>query len=323
MSSVTQKKIRFSDYHPAPVDFLAEIIDGLSSTPKSIPPKFLYDEAGSRLFDQICDVPEYYLTRTETRILRQNAGEIARVIGQNCFLIEPGSGSSHKIRLLLEALKPSTYMPMDISKHHLLKSAQNLAHDYPWLDIHAACADFTTDLVIPGRDRRTRNVVFFPGSSIGNFERADAVAFLRRLGEMAGQDGGLLIGIDLKKDPAVLEAAYNDRQGITARFNKHLLERINQELGGDFDLSSFRHHAFYNEGPGRIEIHLVSTRHQYATVAGHRFEFSEGESIHTENSYKYTIDEFRKIAATAGFHAVQSWSDESDLFNVQYLEYSA
>ena len=322
MSGATQKKIRFSDYHPAPVDFQAEIIAGLSSRPKTIPPKFFYDEVGSRLFDRICDAPEYYLTRTETQILRQHAGEIARVIGQNCFLIEPGSGSSHKIRLLLEALKPSAYMPVDISKHHLLKSARNLAHDYPWLDIHAACADFTTDLIIPEQNRRTRNVVFFPGSSIGNFERADAVAFLRRLGEMAGADGGLLIGIDLKKDPSVLEAAYNDRQGITAQFNKHLLERINLELGGDFDLSSFSHRAFYNEGPGRIEMHLVSSRYQTATVRAHRFEFDEGESIHTENSYKYSSDGFREIAASAGFHAVQSWSDEAKLFSVQYLEYT-
>ena len=323
MAVAAQKKIRFSDYHPPPVDFRADVIDGLSNRQKTIPPKFLYDETGSRLFDTICHLPEYYLTRTETQILHENADDIASIIGQNCFLIEPGSGSSHKIRLLLEALKPSTYMPMDISKHHLLKSAQRLASDYPWLDIHAACADFTTDLVMtPVQGSRERNVIFFPGSSIGNFERHDAEDFLRRLGEMAGQEGGLLIGIDLKKDKSILEAAYNDRQGITAQFNRNLLTRINNELGGDFDLSSFRHRAFYNESRSRIEMHLVSSRRQTVTVDDEKFEFIAEESIHTENSYKYTTDEFNSIAATAGFCAVRSWTDRSKLFSVHYLEFT-
>ena len=321
MPAGPHKKIRFSDYHPPPVDFQAEVIAGLGKHVKAIPPKFFYDETGSRLFDAICHLPEYYLTRSEIQILRDNAEQIADVMGKHCYLVEPGSGSSHKIRLLLEALRPSTYMPVDISKHHLLKSAQSLAEDYPWLDIHAACADFTAKLIIPEQDDPARNVVFFPGSSIGNFEKEDAIRFLRRLGETAGTGGGLLIGIDLEKDRAILEAAYNDRNGITAQFNKNLLQRINNELDGDFDLATFRHRAFYNEVRHRIEIHLVSTRPQTVTVAGRHFDFRMNESIHTENSYKYSIEEFRTIAAAAGYRAVQSWVDPQRLFNVQFLEY--
>ncbi|MGD8569043.1 MAG: L-histidine N(alpha)-methyltransferase [Gammaproteobacteria bacterium] len=314
--------VLFSDYHPAPADFFGEVIDGLARQPKGIPPKFFYDAKGSQLFDAICELPEYYPTRTETGILKQNANDIAKTIGENSFIIEPGSGSGHKIRLLLDALKPHTYMPMDISREHLLNAARQLAVDFPWLEVHAACADFTTELTIPEHNQHEHKIAFFPGSSIGNFEPTDAAAFLRHLGDIVGKNGGLLIGVDLKKDSAILNAAYNDAQGITAQFNKNLLTRINRELYADFNVNNFEHNAFYNEDRGRVEMHLVSKCKQTVNVNDRVFEFADGETIHTENSYKYTLDEFRELASGAGYNPVKVWTDKDNLFSLQFYEFA-
>lgn len=316
-----QNNIRFTDYHPAPADFFAEVIDGLRQRPKAIAPKFFYDAHGSRLFDAICELEEYYPTRTEMQILTSHAEEIAGIIGESSFVIEPGSGSSTKVRLLLDDLKPHTYMPMDISRQHLLKAAQLLADEYPWLEIHAACADFTTKLEIPEQPDAASKVAFFPGSSIGNFEPRAAQTFLAHLGETVGAGGGLLIGVDLEKDPEMLHAAYNDSDGITADFNLNLLTRINRELHADFDLDSFEHNAFYNRQLGRIEMHLVSRINQSVEVGQHTFNFSQGESIHTECSYKYTVRDFQALAAAAGFKSIKVWTDPDSLFSVHYFEF--
>ena len=321
MQVALQHNVQFTDYHPAPVDFFAEVMDGLRQRPKAIAPKFFYDAQGSHLFDQICELEEYYPTRTEMRILTDHAEEIAGLVGEKSFVIEPGSGSSTKVRLLLDDLKPHTYMPMDISKQHLLNAAQSLAAEYPWLDIHAACADFTTRLVIPVQPDTENKVAFFPGSSIGNFEPQAARVFLAHLGETVGTGGGLLIGVDLQKEADILHAAYNDSEGVTANFNLNLLARINRELNADFDLDSFAHSAFYNQQLGRIEMHLVSRIAQRVGVAQSTVHFDQGESIHTECSYKYTISGFQALAAAAGFNSVRVWTDADQLFSVHYFEY--
>jgi dimethylhistidine N-methyltransferase len=323
MPLALSSNIQFSDYHPTPVDFFSEVVDGLRQNPKAIAPKFFYDKEGSRLFDAICELDEYYLTRTEMRILSEHADEIAGIIGEKSFVIEPGSGSSTKVRLLLDTLKPHIYMPMDISKQHLLNSAQDLAAEYPWLDIHAACADFTTRLVIPEQTDTENKVAFFPGSSIGNFEPEAAIDFLAHLGETVGKGGGLLIGVDLKKDPEILNAAYNDAAGVTAEFNLNLLQRINRELQADFDLNAFRHNAFYNRQKSRVEMHLVSLKKQNVTIAQETFEFARDETIHTECSYKYSIHEFQTLAANAGYRLLEVWTDPNGLFSVHYYEYMA
>lgn len=308
----------FHDQHPQPADFFQEVIDGLSHHPRHIPPKFFYDERGSQLFDRICATPEYYPTRTEIAILHDNAQAIADRVGSDCLLIEPGSGNSVKVRELLGPLVPRLYMPVDISKRYLRESARRLAAEYPWLEVRAACADFTAGQGLPVLPDRGRRVIFFPGSSVGNFEPADLDNFLKVLAETVGAGGGLLIGIDLKKDPALLHAAYNDREGVTAAFNLNLLTRINRELGADFDLAGFRHEAFYNPVLGRVEMHLVSLRDQTVGIDGHRFRFRRDESIHTESSYKYTVAEFSALARTAGFSLDQVWMDAQEWFSVQY-----
>ena len=319
MSSVNIGDIRFYDYHPKPADFHADVIQGLQLAQKAIPPKYFYDQRGSQLFDDICELPEYYPTRTELSILKSHANEIAGCIGPECVLVEPGSGSSHKVRILLDALKPQAYIPMDISKTHLLQAAQNISDDYPWLEVHASCIDFTEKLHLPNSlPEVNKRVAFFPGSSIGNFEPEEAVHFLRDTAEMVEQGGGLLIGVDLKKPSDILNAAYNDSRSVTADFNLNLLQRINNELGGEFDIDSFEHHAFYNEQKGRIEMHLVSTRSQQVMVDDMSFEFAKGESIHTESSYKYTLQEFQDMADEAGFQASQVWVDSNKLFSVHY-----
>ncbi len=319
MNNVCAEDIQFYDHHPKPADFFTEVLDGLQQSQARIPPKFFYDAEGSRLFDAICDLPEYYPTRTEMKILRDNAHEIAACAGSECLLIEPGSGSSEKVRVLLDTLRPHAYMPMDISREHLVGAAQRLSNDYPWLDVHAACVDFTAPMELPYSAAGVKNVAFFPGSSIGNFERADAVAFLQNLCTLLGNNGGLLIGVDLKKEPAVLNAAYNDAQGITAAFNLNLLTRMNRELDANFDAEKFDHHAFYNESLGRIEMHLVSQSEQTVHVGKRKFSFNSGDSIHTENSYKYSVDGFRQLASQAGFEPAAVWTDDDALFSVHYL----
>jgi dimethylhistidine N-methyltransferase len=300
---------------------LCEVLAGLSRPHRQLPCKYFYDERGSRLFDEICELEEYYLTRCELAILRRHAGEMAGRIGPGCALIEYGSGSSLKTRLLLDRLeRPAAYVPVDISGEHLLHSARQLARAYPGLEVAPVCADFTRPFTLPTlRGAPRRRVVYFSGSTVGNFGPAEATALLAGIARLCGPGGGLLIGVDLKKGRAILGPAYDDARGVTAAFNLNLLARINRELGADFDLSRFRHHAFYNEGAGRIEMHLVSLAAQTVHVGGAAFELAEGETICTEYSYKYGLDEFRDLAARAGLALEQVWTDQKGLFSVQYL----
>jgi dimethylhistidine N-methyltransferase len=311
----------FHDLAPSEESFRDAIVNGLSREPKSLPCKFFYDARGSELFEQICRLPEYYLTRTEIAILEERAEEIAAQIGPHCRLIELGSGASHKVRILLHALEaPAAYVPVDISRDHLREAAAQLAADFPELPVVAVCADYTRPFDLPKLPGPAgKRVGFFPGSTVGNFEPQQVVQFLDHWAELLGPGGEMLIGVDLKKDPEILDTAYNDRAGINAAFNLNLLERVNRELGGDFDLDRFEHYAFYNPAAGRVELYLKSLAEQSVRVAGRRFDFAEGELIHTENSYKYAIDEFRALAARAGFRTIDTWTDRADLFSVHYL----
>lgn len=313
----TLAKLRLHDLAPPQDDFLAAVLDGLGRARKTLPCKFFYDEAGSALFDAICDTPEYYPTRTELGILTAAADEIADLAGRGGVLVEYGSGSSRKTRLLLDALAPALYMPIDISREHMLAACRELAAAYPALNLMAVCADYTRPLRLPAMARGgQRRLAFFPGSSIGNFAPLEALRFLKNVAQQLATDDGFLIGVDLKKDPAILNAAYNDAAGVTAAFNLNLLARCNCELGANFDLDAFAHRAFYNEAAGRIEMHLESTREQRVEIAGQGFGFAAGETIHTENSYKYAADEFRLLATQAGFLPQQCWTDEEHLFSV-------
>jgi dimethylhistidine N-methyltransferase len=320
LKSDESSSINFYDYNPEQANFYDEVINGLNSSPKNIAPKFFYDEKGSNLFDAICESADYYPTRTEMQILEQYKNEIAEHFGKNCVLIEPGSGSSQKVRILMDSINPKAYMPMDISKDYLRLVAEDLASEYPWLDVHAACVDYTSTFPLPECHEAARKVAFFPGSSIGNFDPEHAVQFLQHLVTMLQFDGGLLIGVDLKKDSDTLNAAYNDTDGATAAFNQNLLARINDELEANFDLNKFQHHAFYNEKKSRIEMHLVSQETQVISINNNNFVINKDESIHTENSYKYTIDEFQSLAKQAGFIAKNVWTDSENLFSVHYFE---
>jgi len=319
-NSVTKNEdnaIQFHDLSPEEASFLDEVKDGLSQTPKTLSPKFFYDQRGSELFDQICDLPEYYPTRTEMGILRQHRDEIAEAIGQHCVLIELGSGASRKIRLLLDILRPAQYTAVDISRDFLVDSARSLAEDFPWLEVLAVCADFSQILSLPTATRKDRRVAFFPGSSIGNFDPDSAKRLLKDVAGMLGPDGLLLIGVDLKKDQEILNQAYNDEAGVTAEFNVNLLRRMQRELGAELDLSGFDHRAWYNPELGRIEMHLVSTREQILSLDGVDYTFQKNETIHTENSYKYAPEEFEAMAHHAGFRREKLWVDENALFSVQ------
>ena len=311
----------FHDLAPGEESFRDAVLAGLARTPKQLPCKLFYDARGSELFEQICDTPEYYLTRTEIAILDARAGEIAGHIGPYCRLIELGSGASRKVRILLGALdRPAAYVPLDISRERLREAADDLAADFPDLKVVAVCADYTRPFALPPLPGpQGKRVGFFPGSTIGNFEPDAVVRFLANYAELLGPGGEMLIGVDLKKDPAILNRAYNDAAGLNAAFNLNLLVRINRELGGDVDLDRFAHHAFYNEAAGRVELYIKSLADQVVGVAGRRFRFAEGELIHTENSYKYAIPEFRALAARAGFRAVETWTDPAQLFSVHYL----
>ena len=319
---VTQALTSFLDLNPELSDFREEVLKGLSRKQKSVPCKFFYDERGSEIFDRICELDEYYPTRTEIGILEERVGEIAELIGRNAHLIELGSGASVKIRTLLDALPDlAQYTAVDISRDFLLNSTETLALDYPHISVAAICADYTREFRVPAPTGREnlRRVGFFPGSTIGNFTPNGAVEFLRRIAQILGAGGGLLIGADLKKDADILYAAYNDARGLTAKFNFNLLERANVELGADFDTGAFRHDAPYLEGPGKIEMRLYSERDQSVKIGRHSFDFRAGEYIHTENSYKYTIGEFRKLCGKAGFTPVASWTDDRNLFCVHYF----
>jgi dimethylhistidine N-methyltransferase len=310
----------FVDVEHTNDDFLASVLDGLAQPQKRIPSKFFYDARGSRLFDRICELPEYYPTRTECALLDKHAGEIAELVGRRATLVEFGSGSSQKVGLLLEALvDPAAYVPVDISRDHLIASSKALAAEYPDLTVIPVCADYTRPFALPEVAGEAVRAGFFPGSTIGNFTHDQAIEFLRTVAADLGTGSGLLIGVDLRKDRARLHAAYDDAAGVTAAFNLNLLRRINRELGGDFDLGAFVHQARWLNGPGRIEMHLVSRVAQSVRVAGERFEFAVGESIHTEDSHKYTIDGFRALAASAGWTGEYAWTDAERLFSIHYL----
>ncbi|KVG36380.1 L-histidine N(alpha)-methyltransferase [Burkholderia ubonensis] len=308
---------------PRPVAFERDLIDGLSRRPRSIPPKYFYDAAGSALFDRICALPEYYPTRTELGILRAHATEIVRRVGPHADIVEFGAGSLAKIRILLDAFSaeraPARYVPVDISADYLHEAAARLRAAYPWLDVAPIAADYTKaeQLAALAAEPR-RRIGFFPGSTIGNFSPDEADTFLRDAARLL-RGGALLVGADLVKDEATLHRAYNDAQGVTAEFNLNLLARANAELGADFDLDGFAHHAFYDPQRQRIEMHLVSVRAQTVRVCGRTFRFDAGERIHTENSYKFTLDGFHAIARRAGFAPDAVWTDDARLFSVHWL----
>jgi dimethylhistidine N-methyltransferase len=297
----------------------ADVIAGLSRPRKRLPSKYFYDAAGSRLFDLITELPEYYPTRTELGILREHAAGMATRCGPRCLLIELGAGSLTKVRLLLDRLdRPAGYVPVDVSGEHLGAAAVALAGEYPGLDVFPVVADFTDGFELPDVPA-TRRVVYFPGSTIGNFDLPQADALLRRVAWLVGADGGLLLGVDLRKDVAVLERAYDDEAGVTAAFNRNLLLRINRELGADFDPGSFRHHAFYNVARSRIEMHLVSEVDQRVRIGPMTFRFRAGESVHTENSYKYDVGELAERATRCGLRLDETWTDARNYFAVLYF----
>lgn len=299
--------------------FREDVVAGLSLPQKVLPPKYFYDARGSRLFEAICRLPEYYLTRCELALTRAHLPAIARFAGRGCTLIEYGSGDGRKSRLLIEALRPAAYVPVDISDHALRAAASKLHRRFRWLALRPVHGDFSRPLEIPLAGERSRRVVYFPGSTIGNLTPAEAQAFLRTTRSQVGPGGAMLVGVDLKKDANLLHAAYNDAQGITAAFNLNLLGRINRELGGDFDLRRFRHYAFYNAPLGRIEMHLVSLAAQTVNIGSLQIDFAAGESIHTENSYKYSVDEFRALARRAGFKGERLWLDRKRRFALHGL----
>ena len=314
--------IQFLDLAPPTGSFRDDVLRGLARQPKQLPPKYFYDAVGSALFDAICGLEEYYPTRTETALLERHCDAIVSHLGSECALIEFGSGMSRKSRILIDAAKPAVYVPIEISCDTLRAAADNLVWTFPWLRVVAICADYSRPVTIPdlAAFAPRRRVIFFPGSTIGNFDPEEAVAFLRNAAAIAGTDGGLLIGVDLKKDKAILDAAYDDPQGVTAAFNLNLLARINHELGADFDVRAFRHRGEYVEHCGRVEMHLVSLRFQSAFIGDAKFVFERGETIHTENSYKYSLNEFQSLAARAGFSPRAVWVDDRELFSIHYLQ---
>lgn len=301
--------------------FRDDVVSGLTAHPKAIAPKYFYDARGSELFEQICVLDEYYPTRTELAIMEQSVAEMATLIGPSSRLIEFGSGASTKTRALIRAARPAVYMPIDISDSALSLAADRLHAEFPWLAICNVYGDFAKPLALPAMDEFDArcNVAYFPGSTVGNFTPAEARTFLARVREMIGANGLFLIGVDTKKDKATLDAAYDDARGVTAAFNMNLLIRINRELGGNFDLAKFRHRAFYDEALGRIEMHLESLHDQSVDVADETFRFHRGETIHTEISCKYSVDEFQAMARAAGFAPLKVWLDSVGMFSVHAL----
>lgn len=302
----------------------AEVLAGLRGTPKMLPPKLFYDARGAELFERICDLDDYYLTRAELSILRARASEIATLVGSDAALIEYGSGAGVKVRLLLDAMEQAgvpfaAYTPIDISREQLLRVSAEISSEYSRVPVLPVCADYTAPLSIPELPSRARRLAFFPGSTIGNFHPHEAAAFLRRVREVVGHDGALLLGVDRRKDSRVLDAAYDDREGVTAEFNLNALARLNREADADFDLDAFRHCALWNDGASRVEMHLVSSRNQSAHVAGESFSFARGESIWTESSYKYDRTRLERLVADGGFRTKRRWTDGGKRFWVTLL----
>jgi dimethylhistidine N-methyltransferase len=317
--SAGSRSAELIDLEPAPADLVAEAIRGLGSSPKTLPCKLFYDKRGSDLFEAICELPEYYPTRTEIGILRRHLREIAEAIGPRVQLVELGSGSSSKTRILLDALvDPVAYAPIDISREHLWESAERIHAAYPDLQVQAMCSDYLEPFEIPEPERRPeRRVLFFPGSTIGNFHEPEARRFLGRIADVVGVGGGLLIGADLRKSEDVLVAAYDDARGVTAEFNLNLLHRLNREADADFAVDQFEHRSVWNDAMGRVEMHLVSRIDQRVAVGGQVFDFAAGESILTECAYKYRVAQFADLAER--FEVRRVWMDEERRFSVQYL----
>ena len=314
-------RITFHNLLAPQAGMLEEILAGLARSQKKIPPKYFYDARGCELFGAICGLPEYYPTRSELAIMRSHARAMAEWLGPACALIEIGCGNSEKTRLLLEAMRPLVFVPVDIAREQLETSCNVLAEWLPEMSIVALRADFAQPLALPLTDlgQARRRVLYFPGSTIGNFTPPEAHAFLARWAPLLGAGGGALIGVDLKKEQALLDAAYNDAQGVTAEFNLNVLRHINRELGADFDLAAFGHRAFYSAQHGRVEMHLVSLKEQRVTIRGQRFELRAGETIHTEDSCKYGIAEFQELGRAAGFVPIECWTDDEGLFSVHYF----
>jgi len=321
MQPSTLLPVNLRDQHPRAADMREEILGGLLAEQKTLPCKYFYDARGSKLFDAICELPEYYLTRTELGIMEMHVADMAAALGTDVLLVEPGSGSSLKTRLLLDHLaRPAAYVPVDISRTHLLEAANRLNHIFTDLEVLPVCADFNQSFEVPApRRHASRTIIYFPGSTIGNFEPEVAIHLLKRLRHLAGTGGGLLIGVDLRKHKLVLENAYNDSAGVTAAFNLNLLQRINRELGSDFDITRFRHHAMYDAVAGRIEMHLVSLGNQLVHIGNECVRLQKNEHIITEYSYKHTLPGFAALASKAGLAVNHVWSDDRRWFSVQYL----
>jgi len=297
-----------------------EVLAGLALPQKALPPKLFYDAAGAALFERICELDEYYLTRAELSILRARAGEIAALVGPGAALVEYGSGAGMKVRLLLDAMHaPAAYVPLDISREQLARVVTQLSGDYPHVPILPVCADYTQPLTVPDLPQRARRVAFFPGSSIGNFHPTEAAVFLRRVRRVIGKDGALLLGVDRHKQESVLHAAYDDREGVTAAFNLNALARLNRDFGADFDLAAFQHRAIWDAGVGRIEMHLESRTAQTAHLAGERFFMAQGETIWTESSYKYDRRRLDQLVTEGGFRVERRWTDEREQFWLAFL----
>ncbi|HXV11564.1 MAG TPA: L-histidine N(alpha)-methyltransferase [Burkholderiales bacterium] len=309
------------DLHPDTGDFLDDVWAGLSQPRKTLPPKYFYDPQGCLLFEAICALPEYYLTRAETALMNRHVGDMAGRLGPASAVIEYGSGSGRKTRILLAASRPAVYVPIDIARAQLDATAAEIAREFPGLQVVAVCADYMRPFSLPDLEGlgARRRVVYFPGSTIGNLTPEEAAVFLTTARAQVQRGGGMLIGVDLKKDADRLNAAYNDSRGVTAAFNLNLLARINRELGADFDPAAFRHRAVYDAALGRIEMHLECLKAQSVTIGGRTFHLRKGETIHTENSYKYSIGEFQELARGAGLSPVTCWTDPDQLFGVHYL----
>lgn len=320
MSGSSLSDFRFFDREPPVPDAREELVAGLSGPEKAVPPKYFYDEEGSRLFESITELPEYYLTRTETGILNSNREALERWVGPDACLVEYGSGSSAKTRILLEACRPAAYVPVDISRGQLLSSARQIYNDFSGLAVYPTCADYNRPFELPSITASLRKVGFFPGSTIGNFEPGEVPDFLRGVGRVLGPGGRLIVGVDTKKAESMLNAAYNDAAGVTRAFNLNMLRHINAIAGADFDTTKFEHEALYNGERGRVEMYLTSTERQSVRVNGATIEFGCGERIHTEHSYKYDADEFASLAERAGLRQREVRRDGSGHFMVVLLE---